>query len=183
MHARRSIILLVSIMEALWDYEPQYASQLRLRKGDLVLVLEQTNEHWTLVLGMSTKNMGSKGHVPTLYIGDRSQTASHQEEAAWASEQTSDPLSNSPSPPVRPSCSAHKGIVVEALWDFEPQNATQLRLRKGEQIEVLEEISGKFTLVHARGTDTRGIVPTTFIDAYLAQVSREALESECLEYV
>ena len=55
--------------EAMWDFEPRHATQLQLRRGDLVKVLEQTNEHWTLVQGPGTD--GPTGHVPTSYIALR----------------------------------------------------------------------------------------------------------------
>ena len=58
--------LVESFAQAMWDFEPQHATQLQLRRGDLVKVLEQTNQHWTLVQRPGAD--GPAGHVPTSYI-------------------------------------------------------------------------------------------------------------------
>ena len=52
--------------------------------------------------------------------------------------------------------------IVKALYDYEPRDRKDLKMRKGDKIEVLEDVGG---WCRVRSTSGQGIVPGNYLSS------------------
>lgn len=100
----------------LYDFPPKNERELRLKKGEIVKV-KQVKDEWSF----GALQNGNEGWFPSNYI-ERIQTAAQ------------------PQPPTTTNTESTVSFFATVLFDFPPENERELRLKKGERVEVKQVI-------------------------------------------
>ena len=139
-------------VKAAWDFAPTGDGQMALTKGDLVTVLERPDEHWVKV-----KRGADEGFVPAAYI--------KEVVAAAVTEPVPAPAAAQPAPAPAPTAAASLGHA-KASWAFEPTAPGQLKLNKGDVVEIIERPDEHWVV--ARKGAEQGHVPAAYVKMVVA---------------
>ncbi|MFH4976600.1 hypothetical protein AB6A40_003309 [Gnathostoma spinigerum] len=137
-----------SYAKAKYAYEPQRDDELRLSKGDLVVVIEKSSDGW-----WKGQCRGKTGWFPSNYVEDASV------EKFSPSRNVEGDNSTVMIPPKNDIME-----VVVAMYSFDAQSAEELSFQKGERLEIIDHPAHDPEWWMARNSrGETGLVPTNYI--------------------
>ena len=170
--------------EGMYDFNSGEDGDLSFNKGDVITLIQEMDENWI----ECKDDTGRKGLVPLDYVKELTPAApppkptpvqlpvSPQAKPFAATKASSppSPFSQATASPASAAssfatnASAERMKLAVALYDFDPQQPEDIRLRKEDLVKVRSEIDEQWwegVVLDANGKEskTAGVFPTTFV--------------------
>ncbi|KAG5354938.1 Protein BZZ1 [Yarrowia sp. B02] len=143
----------------LYRYEPQGSDEVFISENEHVIVLEADDgSGWIRV----RKNDGTDGLVPASYVDMNPPKSATTPSSGGGGSLKSAFSIKRKGPPVAPKQGAKKVDYVTALYDYNAQDDTELTIKAGDQIVVVEPDRDGWTEGELNGQ--RGAFPTSYVE-------------------
>ncbi|KAI8622358.1 hypothetical protein BC830DRAFT_1089611 [Chytriomyces sp. MP71] len=147
--------------EVIYTFSPERDDELLLRPGDHVIVMHSFDDGWSY--GKNVSDGGREGNFPNDCLKPTADGSSVKNPKQRGSSIYGAPNTNS----IYQINANQPGIQSrEVLYDFAPQNADEVTLFAGDQVEILKIYDDGWCLIHNLTSGQEGLCPEDCIAGF-----------------